>query len=118
MIAVAICLFVGMNAFSQEEKSKDKKKERPTPEKMFAKLDKNEDGKLVKEEVEENKRMKKGFDKMDTDADGGITLAEFKTFFEKAQKARKERSEGDRPRRDWGNDGGMNDGGYQGGGEE
>ena len=107
MIAIAICLLVGMSAFSQEEKSKDKKKERPTPEKMFAKLDKDSDGKLVKAEVEANKRMAKGFDKMDGNSDGGITLTEFKTFMEKVQKARQERAERERPSGDWGNEGGM-----------
>ncbi|SHH55822.1 EF-hand domain-containing protein [Wenyingzhuangia marina] len=110
MIAIAICLFVGMSAFSQEENSNTKKRERPTPEKMFERLDKNSDGKIVKEEVEDRKRMSKGFDKMDANADGGITLEEFKTFFEKMRKNRPQRTEGERPKRDWGNNEGMNGG--------
>ena len=114
MFAIAICLFVGMSAFSQEENSNTKKRERPTPEKMFERLDKNRDGKIVKEEVEDRKRMAKGFDKMDTNADGGVTLEEFKTFFEEMRKKREARLKEERPNRDWGNNGGMDGGNQEG----
>ena len=88
LIAVAICLFVGINAFSQ-----DKKRERPSPEQMFEKLDTNKDGKIVKDEIK-NERLANRFDKMDADGDGGITLEELKSSFEKGKKGKENKLKG------------------------
>lgn len=86
IIVASMTLLVGMNAFSQ-----DKKRERPSPEQMFEKLDANEDGKIVKDEIK-NERMLKRFDKMDANSDGAITLDELKSAFEKGKKATNNKS--------------------------
>lgn len=83
----AICLFVGMNVFSQTEK-----RQRPTPEKIFARLDANEDGTILKDEIK-NERFLKRFDKIDTDSDGAITLEELKISMEN-QKGKKGNKKG------------------------
>lgn len=48
------------------------------PKEMIARIDKNGDGKIQKEEAPE--RMREGFDRMDTNKDGSIDLAEFGRF--------------------------------------
>ena len=57
---------------------------RPSPEQMIARFneaDKNEDGKLSKEEAPD--RMKEGFDRVDTDGNGFIEKAEFETLIKR-----------------------------------
>lgn len=51
-------------------------KEKPSPEKIFKKLDKNKDGKITKEELE-GKKILARFDKIDKDNNGIISLEEF-----------------------------------------
>lgn len=57
----------------------------PNPEAMLKRFDKNNDGKLSEDEVNEN--LKKRFAKIDTNADGAIDLAELEAMLDKrAQK--------------------------------
>lgn len=84
LLTTVICLFAGIQVFSQ---SGDKKK-RPTPEQLLTRLDANKDGSIVKDEVK-NERFLKRFDKIDTNADGAITLEELKVSFEKRKGNRK-----------------------------
>lgn len=59
--------------------------QRPSPEKIFKKLDSNKDGKIDKEEASKARRgnFAKNFDKIDADKDGFITLKELKSAIEK-----------------------------------
>ncbi|WP_010135741.1 EF-hand domain-containing protein [Ochrovirga pacifica] len=51
-------------------------KQKPSPEQVFKKFDKNKDGKLTKEELE-GKKILERFDKIDKDKNGTISLEEF-----------------------------------------
>lgn len=46
----------------------------------FAKLDKNKDGMLSKSEIKKDKKLKKQFDRADTDKDGNISQAEYQAI--------------------------------------
>lgn len=56
---------------------------------MFKQMDKNEDGKLSKEEVADKPRLKEHFDEIDTNKDGFLEKAEMKAFKEKKMGDRK-----------------------------
>lgn len=58
------------------------------PQLNFAELDKDKDGKLVKEELPE--RMQSFFDALDTNKDGGVTASELAEARKKMQQARPE----------------------------
>ena len=58
------------------------------PQLNFAELDKNKDGKLVKEELPE--RMQSFFDALDTNKDGGVKASELAEARKKMQQARPE----------------------------
>ncbi|WP_027391563.1 hypothetical protein [Aquimarina latercula] len=62
------------NAQSKDEKKRGK--ERPTVEEIFEMMDKNEDGKLAKDEVKGP--LERDFAKIDLDEDGFITKEELK----------------------------------------
>jgi len=75
-------------AFTQvkaQDQERPNKKERPSQEELFAKLDVNNDGGLSLEEFKNRKRkkevdaekMEKRFTKIDADANGLISLEEF-----------------------------------------
>ena len=69
--------FLGCVTFSnaQQQRNNDQKKP-PTFAQLLKEMDKNEDGKLAKSELEGP--LKDDFAKIDTDEDGFITEAEFK----------------------------------------
>ena len=81
VIASVICLAATFGSVAQE------KKQKMSPDKMFAKFDSNEDGELTKEELE-GKKILARFDKLDQDADGSITLEEFKSGMKKKGKGK------------------------------
>lgn len=56
------------------------RRQKPSPEKLIERFDKDGDGKLAKEELSE--RMQGRFAKMDTDQDGFVTAAELTTAME------------------------------------
>lgn len=70
------------SAFSHAQDAKAKEKGRPSPEKIIARLDANEDGKLSKEEVANAKKGKlaERFDKVDANSDGFIDIDELAEF--------------------------------------
>tara|TARA_R110002167_G_scaffold13754_5_gene56590 strand:+ start:2177 stop:2473 length:297 start_codon:yes stop_codon:yes gene_type:complete len=74
MIAVAISLFAACKMNAQNSGGERQGKERPTVAEIFKQLDKDEDGKLSKEEIKGP--LKNDFAKIDTDEDGFITKAE------------------------------------------
>src|SRR5262249_10493339 len=55
---------------------------RRDPEQLFRRLDRNGDGKLDKDEVEQTQRLKYEVAKWDKNKDGSIDLAEFKAYIE------------------------------------
>ncbi|MGY5351207.1 EF-hand domain-containing protein [Wenyingzhuangia sp. IMCC45533] len=80
IIAGVVCLLSVANSFSQEEKPK------PSPEKIFKRLDKNKDGNITKDELA-GKKILERFAKIDKDANESISLKEFVQFKEKTKKA-------------------------------
>lgn len=52
------------------------------PERLFRNLDRNGDGKLDKEELQQTQRLKNEIAKWDKNQDGAIDLAEFKAYIE------------------------------------
>ena len=51
-------------------------------EKVFARLDTNNDGKISRDEASKGKRLSRHFDAVDADKDGFVTRAELKVFFD------------------------------------
>ena len=91
VIASVICLAATFGSVAQEKK----KKQKMSPEKMFAKFDTNEDGEITKDELE-GKKLLARFDKIDKDADGSITLEELKNGMKgKGKKGKKKKKQDD-----------------------
>ncbi len=59
-----------------QSKDRQERKEPPTFSQLLKEMDKNEDGKLSKDEIKGP--LKKDFDKVDLNEDGFITAEEFK----------------------------------------
>jgi Ca2+-binding EF-hand superfamily protein len=88
VLAFGIILFMSNYSFGQPPQDSDKKKP-PTFKQLLKEMDKNEDGKLSKNEVQGP--LKNDFSKIDTDEDGFITEKEL----EKAPKPKgRERQDG------------------------
>lgn len=86
MIGVAISLFASCKMNAQNSGGERQSKERPTVAEIFKQMDKNEDGKLSKEEIKGP--LKNDFAKIDSNEDGFLSKEEL----EKAPKPeRKER---------------------------
>ena len=74
------------------------RRERPTPEMLIERFDKDGDGKLAVSEMPE--RMQKRMKKSDTDADGFVSAEELKTTLEKrGSKGKGDRGEGKQGRK-------------------
>jgi len=71
-------------SFAQDTPAAPAKRERPSPEESFKKLDKDNDGSLTLEEYKANPRQKDpakaeaSYKKMDADSNGKVTLDEYK----------------------------------------
>lgn len=84
---LALALFAFTSIEAQEKK-------KPDPEKMFKRLDANEDGVITLEEFKSAKRknevsdekLEKNFARMDEDSNGEVTLEEMKASREKGKK--------------------------------
>jgi len=102
-LAAVIALAFSAPSMAQEEK-KAEKRQRPTAEQTFKRMDADGDGKLTKEEfkkyVEGNERMAKRakdnpdyidstFKRMDGDGDGKVTLDEYKKYSESNRRNKK-----------------------------
>ena len=74
-IVFGIALFMSTNSYAQSQNRKERK-EPPTFSELLKEMDKNEDGKLSKDEIKGP--LKEDFSKVDTDEDGFITDEEFK----------------------------------------
>ena len=74
-IVFGIVLFMSTNSYAQSQNRKERK-EPPTFSELLKEMDKNEDGKLSKDEIKGP--LKEDFSKVDTDEDGFITEEEFK----------------------------------------
>lgn len=87
-LVLALCAFTSMEA--QEKK-------KPDPEKIFKRLDANEDGVITLEEFKSAKRknevpdekLEKNFKRMDADSDGKVTFEELKASREKGKGKKK-----------------------------
>ncbi|WP_139957849.1 EF-hand domain-containing protein [Flavicella sediminum] len=85
-----IAIMTSVSSFSQQEKPK------PSPEKIFKKFDKNEDGAITKDELE-GKKILARFEKIDKDSNGSISLEEFKKSMNKVKG--KGKAEGAKPKK-------------------
>lgn len=87
MVSIAGCTSAQTteNAPQESEQDRPERRERPSPEEMFTKMDANKDGKLEATEV--RGPLKEDFAKIDTDGDGFITREEL----EKAPKPERRR---------------------------
>ena len=91
-IALAVLATSALMVPCRAQEAPDKPKR--TPEEAFAKLDKNSDGAVSKEEFMASKKAQKDpekaakkFGKMDTDANGSVSLDEFKAGAAKKEKS-------------------------------
>ena len=91
-IALAVLATSALMLPCRAQEAADKPKR--TPEEAFAKLDKNSDGAVSKEEFMASKKAQKDpekaakkFGKMDTDANGSLSLDEFKAGAAKKEKS-------------------------------
>jgi Ca2+-binding EF-hand superfamily protein len=90
-VMVLGCILTAATASAQEEPAKQKR----DPEKMFAKIDTNSDGKISKDEAAKAERpmLKEKFDEIDTNKDSFIDKEELKAFREKQKENRKKKDE-------------------------
>ena len=72
---IAIGLLTACNLKAQQGGNRGERKGPPTFEELLSKMDKNEDGKLSKEEVKGP--LQRHFDQIDTNEDGLLTEEEF-----------------------------------------
>lgn len=86
------CFFTAAMASAQDDTQKPKKAD---PEKMFAKLDTDSDGKISKDEAAKAERpmLKEKFDEVDTNKDSFIDKDELKAFRQKRMAERKKKEE-------------------------
>tara|TARA_R110000868_G_scaffold50170_2_gene160595 strand:+ start:774 stop:1064 length:291 start_codon:yes stop_codon:yes gene_type:complete len=82
ILGIAACLF-SINTHAQSRDNNQQRKTPPTFSELLKEMDKNEDGKLSKDEV--NGPLKEDFSTIDTDEDGFISKKEL----EKAPKPKK-----------------------------
>lgn len=81
-LVFVLALGIGSLAFSAP---KEDKKDKPKPEDVFKKMDKDGNGKLSLEEFvgkktdEKKTKAEEAFKKMDKDSDGSVSLDEFTT---------------------------------------
>lgn len=89
ILSVAIAMSAMVAVVLAEE---GQKRERPTAEKVFKALDKNEDGAISEEEflasprATDKEKAKARFKAMDANSDGKVTLEEMKAAWEKRAK--------------------------------
>ena len=74
VLVAMVTLFFSTTLSAQQPQGGQGKKERPTVNQIFKEMDKDEDGKLSKEELKGP--IKDDFAKIDTDEDGYITKEE------------------------------------------
>ena len=74
MLTAMVTLFFSANLSAQQPQGGQGQKERPSVDQIFKEMDKDEDGKLTKEELKGP--IKDDFAKIDTDEDGYITKEE------------------------------------------
>jgi len=93
-VMVLGCILTATTASAQDDTQKQKRGERD-PEKMFAKVDTNSDGKISKDEAGKAERpmLKEKFDEIDTNKDSFLDKDELKAFREKQKEARKKKEE-------------------------
>lgn len=95
LAAAAALTLIATPVFAEEAAKADKPK--ADPEAMFKKVDANSDGFLTVEEFTANKpaekteKLKKVFERKDTDKDGKLSLDEMKAQGAKKDKAAKEK---------------------------
>ncbi len=82
----------------EKKRKGDGERKRPSAEAFFKRIDKNNDGKITKDEFgtraktdQQKERAAKAFAKIDADNSGDISLEEFKTAMEKRREAGKGR---------------------------
>lgn len=83
--------FLEPNELQKIKAPKNKNREKLPVESIFKVLDRNNDGKISKEEASKapNKRLSKNFDRLDQNQDGYIDLKELKSVFNKRNKRNK-----------------------------
>lgn len=106
LLVVALACVIGSSAaFAQEGKKKERKKgEKPSPEQVFKKLDKDGDGKLTLDEAKgkgkrDPEKVEKMFKARDKDSDGVVTLEEFtapRKHHKKGEKKESPKKEGEK----------------------
>ncbi len=97
MLILAVALFVVVGpAGAADEKKDGKKRERPSAEQIFKKLDADSDGKITADELAKSRRFDGDTDKaaaaikrMDTDKNGSVSLEEFTAAIKKHHGDRK-----------------------------
>ena len=77
VLVFGITLFMSNSSFGQSGNRQDRK-EPPTFKQLLKQMDKDEDGKLSKEEIKGP--LKNDFAKIDTDEDGFILMKELQAF--------------------------------------
>ena len=91
LFAIGLALFLPLQADAKGGKGKDQAKR--SPEQVFKKKDKDNDGMLTKQEFASKKKdpakAAKRFARLDKNSDGKLSLAEFTAKKDKADKPKK-----------------------------
>ena len=93
LLAAGTAVSIGWAAAAQT--ASDTPRRTPDPARIVARLDTDRDGKISRAEWTSAGRNERGFSRGDADADGFLTVAEFRALMERVAEGRRGRAQAD-----------------------